>query len=63
MASTDVVRARIDGHIKEEATTVLAEMGLSVSDAIRMLLSRIAADKALPFDDNRVLPHSIRKTP
>lgn len=63
MASTDVVRARIDGHIKEEATSVLAEMGLSVSDAIRMLLTRIAADKALPFDVNRVLPHSDRKKP
>lgn len=64
MASTDVVRARIDGHIKEEATNVLAEMGLSVSDAIRMLLTRIAADKALPFDVNRVLPlDSDRKTP
>jgi DNA-damage-inducible protein J len=63
MASTDVVRARIDGHIKEEATTVLAEMGLSVSDAIRMLLTRIAADKALPFDVNRALPHSDRRTP
>ncbi|OPD83438.1 hypothetical protein AO943_37300 [Pseudomonas aeruginosa] len=36
---------------------------LSVSDAIRMLLTRIAADKALPFDVNRVLPHSDRKTP
>lgn len=53
MATSDVVRARIDGHIKEEASTVLAEMGLSVSDAIRMLLTRIAADKALPFDINR----------
>ncbi len=62
MASTDVVRARIDGYIKEEATTVLAEMGLSVLDAIRMLQTRIAADKALLFDVNRVLPHSIRKT-
>jgi DNA-damage-inducible protein J len=51
---TDVVRARIDGHIKEEATNVLAGMGLSVSDAIRILLTRIAADKALPFDINRV---------
>ena len=63
MASTDVVRARIDGHIKEEATSVLAGMGLSVSDAIRMLLTRIAADKALPFDVNRALPHPDRKTP
>lgn len=63
MASTDVVRARIDGHIKEEAANVLAEMGLSISDAIRMLLTRIAADKALPFDVNRALSHSDRKTP
>lgn len=63
MASTDVVRARIDGHIKEEATNVLAEMGLSVSDAIRMLLTRIAADKALPFNINRVHPQSVTKTP
>lgn len=47
-SSSDVVRARIDGHIKEEATNVLAGMGLSVSDAIRVLLTRIAADKALP---------------
>jgi DNA-damage-inducible protein J len=61
MASADVVRARIDGHIKEEATNVLAEMGLSVSDAIRMLLTRIAADKALPFDINRAQPPSDTK--
>jgi len=63
MASTDVVRARIDGHIKEEASNVLAQMGLSVSDAIRMLLTRIAADKALPFDINRTPPQSDTKTP
>jgi DNA-damage-inducible protein J len=61
MASSDVVRARIDGHIKEEATNVLAEMGLSVSDAIRMLLTRIAADKALPFDINRANPQFASK--
>lgn len=61
MASSDVVRARIDGHIKEEATNVLAGMGLSVSDAIRMLLTRIAADKALPFDVNRAQPQSDAK--
>lgn len=56
MANSDVVRARIDGHIKDEASHVLAGMGLSVSDAIRMLLVRIAADKALPFDINRAQP-------
>jgi len=63
MASRDVVRARIDGHIKEEATIVLAEMGLSVSDVIRMLLTRIAADRALPFDVNRASAQPNRKTP
>ena len=61
MASTDIVRARIDGHIKEEATNVLAQMGLSVSDAIRMLLTRVAADKALPFDVNGAIAQPDRK--
>ena len=61
MANTDIVRARIDRHIKEEATNVLSKMGLSVSDAIRMLLTRIAADKALPFDVNRAVAQPDRK--
>lgn len=61
--SNDVVRARIDGHIKEEATNVLAGMGLSVSDAIRVLLTRIATDKALPFDINRAHAPSESKKP
>ena len=50
MAAHAVVRARIDGHIKEEAATVLAAMGLTLSDAFRILLTRIAREKALPFD-------------
>ena len=50
MASDTVVRARIDGHVKQEATSVLDKMGLSVSDAIRMLLIRVAKEKALPFE-------------
>ncbi|WP_333983509.1 type II toxin-antitoxin system RelB/DinJ family antitoxin [Burkholderia gladioli] len=54
MACTDVVRARIDRQIKEEANAVLARMGLSVSDVIRMLLTRVATDKALPFDVNGI---------
>lgn len=48
--SNTVVRARIDEHIKAEAATVLAAMGLTVSDAIRILLIRIAREKALPFE-------------
>jgi DNA-damage-inducible protein J len=50
MPANAVVRARIDEHIKEEATVVLAAMGLSVSDAFRLMLTRIAREKALPFD-------------
>ena len=43
------VQARIDREVKEEAATVLAAMGLTVSDAVRLLLTRIAREKALPF--------------
>ena len=50
MSSNAVVRARIDEHLKEEAATVLAAMGLTVSDAFRMMMVRIAAEKALPFE-------------
>lgn len=45
-----VVRARIDGHIKEEAAAIYQAMGLTVSDAVRMMLIRTVADRALPFD-------------
>ena len=50
MASDQVVRARISADLKQEATEVLSKMGLSVSDAIRMMLVRVAAERALPFD-------------
>lgn len=50
MSAASVVRARIDPNLKREATAVLSEMGLSVSDAIRMMLLRVAAEHALPFD-------------
>ncbi|ESQ14910.1 MAG: type II toxin-antitoxin system RelB/DinJ family antitoxin [Thiohalocapsa sp. PB-PSB1] len=50
MSQNTVVRARIDEHIKEEASAVLATMGLTVSDAFRLLLTRIAREKALPFE-------------
>ena len=45
-----VVRARIDERVKEEAAAVLATIGLTVSDAFRLMMMRIAHDKALPFD-------------
>lgn len=50
MATKPVVRARIDEDIKEEASAVLAAIGMTVSDAFRILLTRIAREKALPFD-------------
>ena len=50
MTTNAVVRARIDEHIKEEASAVLAAMGLTVSDAFRIMLTRIAREKAFPFD-------------
>jgi len=50
MSANAVVRARVDEHIKEEATVVLAAMGLTVSDAFRLMLTRVAREKSLPFD-------------
>jgi DNA-damage-inducible protein J len=50
MSTNAVVRARIDEQTKQEASIVLAAMGLTVSDAFRMLLIRVAREKALPFE-------------
>ncbi|MGD0026691.1 MAG: type II toxin-antitoxin system RelB/DinJ family antitoxin [Xanthobacteraceae bacterium] len=50
MTAKAVVRARIDQRIKKEAESVLATIGLTVSDAFRLLLVRVAAEKALPFE-------------
>ena len=50
MTENTVVRTRIDEASKTEAAAVLATMGLSVSDAFRMLLKHVAAEKALPFE-------------
>ncbi|HTA42441.1 MAG TPA: type II toxin-antitoxin system RelB/DinJ family antitoxin [Bryobacteraceae bacterium] len=50
MPESSIVRARIDPRIKSEAAAVLAAMGLTVSDAFRLLLVKVAAEKALPFE-------------
>ncbi|HEX4113408.1 MAG TPA: type II toxin-antitoxin system RelB/DinJ family antitoxin [Stellaceae bacterium] len=49
MPSNSIVRARIDERIKKEAAAVLDAMGLTVSDAFRLMMVRIAREKALPF--------------
>jgi DNA-damage-inducible protein J len=48
--ATTMVHIRVDEQVKAQAAETLASMGLSVSDAVRMLLVRVAAEKALPFD-------------
>ena len=50
MIANTVVRARIDEKTKAEATAVLAAIGLTLSDAVRLMLMRVAAEKALPFE-------------
>jgi DNA-damage-inducible protein J len=49
MSVNDYVRARIDPMIKNEAANVLSTLGLTVSDACRMMLTKIAREKRLPF--------------
>ena len=49
MSNNTVVRARINSDVKTEAMEVLEAMGLTISDAIRLLLLRVAEEKQLPF--------------
>jgi DNA-damage-inducible protein J len=49
MAATTMVHVRVDEKIKAEAAEALAAMGLSLSDAVRVFLTRVAAEKQLPF--------------
>ena len=53
MPGTTTLHVRVDERVKEQATEVLAAMGLSVSDAVRTLLTRVAVDKRLPFEEKR----------
>ena len=56
MSENAVVRARIDPRIKAEAVAVLDSIGLSVSDAFRPMMVRIAREKSLPFEP--LIPNS-----
>lgn len=57
MAANQLVQARINGAIKEEAAVVLAAMGLTVSDAVRLMLTKVAREHALPFDP--LIPNAV----
>ena len=50
MATTTMVHVRVDEQIKAQASATLAAMGLSVSDAVRVFLMRVVADKKMPFE-------------
>ena len=49
MTASALVQTRIDSELKERAAKVLERMGLTVSDAVRILLTRVANEGALPF--------------
>lgn len=49
MATSSMVHVRVDESIKIQATETLAAMGLSVSDAVRVFLTRVVAEKQIPF--------------
>ena len=50
MSSNALVQTRIDADIRDRAAAVLEDMGLSVSDAVRILLTRTANEGALPLE-------------
>jgi DNA-damage-inducible protein J len=49
-STTATVYARVDENIKAQAIEILASMGMTISDAIRVFLTRIATDKEPPFE-------------
>jgi len=50
MAANAFIRARIDQGLRDDAAAVLDELGLTISDVMRMTLTRIAREKAIPFE-------------
>jgi DNA-damage-inducible protein J len=50
MAATAFVRARIDENLKDQATEILATMGLTVSDFVRIGLTKVVHEQGLPFE-------------
>ena len=49
MAASTMVHVRVDDQVKAQATETLAAMGLTISDAVRLFLMRVVADKQMPF--------------
>ncbi|HIJ39065.1 MAG TPA: type II toxin-antitoxin system RelB/DinJ family antitoxin [Rhodospirillaceae bacterium] len=49
MATTTMVHVRVEENIKRQAAETLAAMGLTVSDAVRVFLTRVVAERQMPF--------------
>ena len=64
MAENAVVRTRINHRVKQQATAVLEPLGLTVSDVMRIVLTRVANERALPFDltPNKVTRETLSKS-
>ena len=64
MAANAGVRSRIRADVKEKATAVLEDMGLTVSDVVRIVLTRVANEETLPFElkPNKLTRETMRKT-
>jgi DNA-damage-inducible protein J len=64
MSENAVVRSRVSADVKQRATVVLENMGLTVSDVMRIVLTRVAKENALPFDlkPNKLTRETMRKT-
>ena len=50
MTTNALIETQVDGEVKEEAAAVLATLGLTIGDAIRLMLIKVARDHNLPFD-------------
>ncbi|MDQ7089972.1 MAG: type II toxin-antitoxin system RelB/DinJ family antitoxin [Methylococcales bacterium] len=50
MTTNVLIQTQIDDTVKKEAATVLATMGLTIPDAIRLMLIKVAREHKLPFD-------------
>jgi DNA-damage-inducible protein J len=64
MATNAVVRSRIRADVKEKAAAVLEDMGLTVSDVVRIVLTRVANEETLPFElkPKKLTRETMRKT-
>ena len=56
MAANALVQTRIDPEVKEKAAAVLGKLGITISDAVRILLTRTANEGALPFSLAKAAP-------